>query len=97
MDSNDVTWRLATDDLRRRAWDGQMVVYDPRSGDTHCLDHLAAAVLSHLFERRTATARSLREQLPHDPPSAGEPRAEDVLTNLLAELEKLRLVRRLAP
>jgi PqqD family protein of HPr-rel-A system len=75
-----------------RIWEGQMVVYDPYSGDTHCMDRLATAVLSRLAECGTATAKDLETHLRGLPDLAQDLETGDVPAGVLEELEKLGLV-----
>ena len=49
-------WRLADDaDLQWRIWEEQTIIYHPPSGDTHCLNPLAAAVLRRIEQQPVAT------------------------------------------
>ena len=72
-----------------------MVVYDPYSGDTHCLDRLASAIMAHLAERGPTTLGALTDDL--RPALAGSPPHDaegSMLAAALGELERLRLVTR---
>ncbi len=44
-------WSAALEPFLVRAWDGEMVVYDRRSGDTHALDRLATAIVDALTDK----------------------------------------------
>jgi PqqD family protein of HPr-rel-A system len=41
-------WSAALEHFLVREWDGEMVLYDRRSGDTHALDRLATAAVKAL-------------------------------------------------
>ena len=85
-------WSAAVGRFRTRAWDGEMVVYDESSGDTHSLDPLATALLIILQENGAATVADLSgvaaAQLEED--EKLEPEA--VVTEALEVLQTLRLV-----
>jgi PqqD family protein of HPr-rel-A system len=87
-----VSWRVASEDLLTRSWDGQMVVYDCYSGDTHCLDRVASAVLSGVMQSNGSDEGEQLDRVQTFLPaeSAVSP---DILIAALAELERLRLVR----
>lgn len=70
-----------------------MVVYDRYGGDTHCLDHVATAVLSHLMTSGSATAAELSGSIQAVLAAGKETPLEETLAAALAELERLRLVR----
>jgi PqqD family protein of HPr-rel-A system len=86
-------WRLAPGQrLQYRCWDGECVLYNDLSGDTHLLDELALALLAQL----QATPRSA-EQLAAAFDLDSDPAAEDedgaaFLTTLLDDLAALQLV-----
>ncbi|MGJ9418441.1 HPr-rel-A system PqqD family peptide chaperone [Massilia sp. CMS3.1] len=47
--TNSPIWRLAPGQrLLHRCWDGECVLYNDLSGDTHLLDEFALALLHHL-------------------------------------------------
>jgi len=75
-----------------RVWEGQMVVFDPYSGDTHCLDRLATALISCLAERGPATTERLRTHLGDFPDLVSDLGEGDAPGSALEELEKLGLV-----
>jgi len=77
-----------------RVWEGQMVVFDPYSGDTHCLDRLGTALMSRLADQGPATAERLRMHLRDFPDLAADLEAGDAPGSVLEELEKLGLVER---
>jgi PqqD family protein of HPr-rel-A system len=87
-----VSWRLASEDLLTRSWDGQTVVYDCYAGDTHCLDRVASAVLAAVMQGGRSDDAALldraRSLLPAD-----DMLSPNLLDAALAELERLRLVR----
>lgn len=84
-------WRAAAEDLAVHGWDKQIVVYHRRSGDTHCLDRRASAVLGCLLEAGTMTHDHLRDRV-----AAGEPPVDDELDAILTDLQTRGLVRRIA-
>jgi PqqD family protein of HPr-rel-A system len=47
---SDVRYALRPDGLLSRAWEGEMVVYNDHSGETHHLDALAGEVFESLRE-----------------------------------------------
>ncbi len=58
-----MTWRLGTlVSLHWRNWDDEWVVFDSGSGQTHKVDHLAAAILT-LIEADEITEHELFSQL----------------------------------
>lgn len=89
-----VRWRSAAADVAVRAWDGQIVVYDRGSGDTHCLDTVASALYACLAEGGDRAEAELLGRLAHAYVAAAP--ADDALNGALSELEKLGLARRVA-
>lgn len=77
-------WRLAPGQtLLHRGWDGQYVVYNSLSGDTHLLTAEAMALLLALRDAEAdAAALARRLSLP----------AADDAADLLADLQELDLV-----
>jgi PqqD family protein of HPr-rel-A system len=78
----DPVWRLAPGQaLRRHGWDGEHLVYNDISGNTHLLTEAALALLLALQQQaRPQTALS-----------TGMPDA-DAVESLLADLEALSLI-----
>jgi PqqD family protein of HPr-rel-A system len=77
-------WR-AVGSLRRRSWGGDLVVFNPLSGQTHALDVVSAEILMRLMaaafttaELRSAVAAYL--ELPEDGRLAAA--ADDILLRL---------------
>jgi PqqD family protein of HPr-rel-A system len=87
-------WQFAAADVVVRAWEGQMVAYDRRSGDTHCLDMVASTLVSRFVQSRTSTEAELRDALVRDIDAGTE--TDTLLSGALRELEGLELVRRIA-
>jgi PqqD family protein of HPr-rel-A system len=84
-----LSWRLA-DHLKMQEWDGQMVVYDHYSGDTHCLDRPLALVFSAIVAA-PGSSEELTDRLASALGDTQEARAESVRI-ATEELERLRLV-----
>ena len=84
--------------LERRDWDGEAVVYDDASGDTHKLAPLPAAVLS-ILQAHPATVHELCDELA--PYVEGEAAAAGSLlghvSGALTELERQGLIDRVWP
>jgi PqqD family protein of HPr-rel-A system len=85
-------WCAASEHFRLRTWDGEMVVFDERSADTHALDPLATSLVTRLkkngpaglAELCDAVAPYLEDDEKQDP--------QTVVADALAFLETLRLV-----
>ncbi|HTS93950.1 MAG TPA: hypothetical protein VLX09_01220 [Stellaceae bacterium] len=69
-----------------------MVVFDTYSGDTHCMDRLATAILARMLERRAATTDELRAYVQGLPELAYALESGDNPADVLVALEKLGLV-----
>lgn len=83
-------WRLAGGGILLRQWDGQFVVYDRYSGETHCLSRLASRLVAHIATERSATTADLAGLVN----AYGEPsRAEAEARVALGELERLHVLR----
>jgi PqqD family protein of HPr-rel-A system len=82
-------WRLTPGQaLRRRAWDGEHLLYNDMSGDTHLLAEPAIQLLLALQQQaRPQAALALLAGLPDSAPDAA-----DAIDALLADLEALSLV-----
>jgi PqqD family protein of HPr-rel-A system len=96
------TWRLTRGQrLLHQCWDGECVLYNDLSGDTHLLDEFALALLEQLQAAPQSTAQ-LVAAFHIDPdadPAAGDPAAgvplEDsaaMLHTVLDDLAALHLV-----
>ena len=86
-------WRLTPGQaLKRRAWDGEHLLYNDISGDTHLLTE--AAILLLLALQQAARPQAELAQLAGFPD--GAPNADDAIEALLADLESLSLVECLA-
>ena len=86
-------WQFAATDILLRGWEGQMVAYDRRSGDTHCLDVVSSALVACLMETTVGTRYELRDAVARDIDAGAE--IDTLLSGALRELERLDLVRRL--
>lgn len=87
--STAISWRLTLgQQLRRRQWDGECVLYNDLSGDTHLLGADALELLLALLAG-PADAGALARRLLAAGLDADEPAEVDAL---LAELEGLALV-----
>jgi PqqD family protein of HPr-rel-A system len=93
------TWRLAPGQrLQYRCWDGECVVYNDLSGDTHVLGEFAIALLEELQAgaRPAAQLAGLFDlDLDADPGAPAAPPASpsgELITAVLAELAALQLV-----
>ncbi len=83
-------WRVRPGQaLRHRGWDGEFVLYNDLSGDTHLIGEAALAVLLALA-RGPATAAALEAALAE--PEADSASAAGALDELLASLRTLHLV-----
>jgi len=86
-------WQFAADTVLLRAWEGQMVAYDRRTGDTHCLDVVSSALIARFLQSSITTEPELRDALTRDIDAGTE--ADHLLSGALGELERLNLVRRI--
>jgi PqqD family protein of HPr-rel-A system len=87
-------WQLAADsDLHWRCWDGEWVVYNDASGDTHLLDSLAVIALKALAEG-PAEADALCRNLAQSMDLAADDRLAGTVGDMLRELGRLGLVDR---
>jgi len=89
------TWRLTRGQrLLRQCWDGECVLYNDLSGDTHLLDEFALALLEQLQAAPQSTAQ-LAASFQVDPdPEAGVPPEDSaaMLHTVLDDLAALHLV-----
>jgi PqqD family protein of HPr-rel-A system len=93
------TWRLAPGQrLQYRCWDGECVVYNDLSGDTHVLGEFAIALLEELqagAQPAAQLAGLFDLDLDTDPGAPAAPPAspsDELITAVLAELAALQLV-----
>jgi PqqD family protein of HPr-rel-A system len=84
-----LSWRSA-EHLKRQEWDGQMVVYDHYSGDTHCLDRPLATVFNAILVA-PGSSEELTDRLASVLGDTQDARTETVRL-ATEELERLRLV-----
>lgn len=62
----DCPWRIASSaNLQWRTWDHETLIYHPPSGDTHCLNPVAAAALQAIIHQ-PATLAQLVTMLSHE-------------------------------
>jgi PqqD family protein of HPr-rel-A system len=90
-----VTWQLRPGQtLQHRGWDGEFIVYNDLSGDTHLLGEAAIEILLAL-DRAPATPAALMDMLDAefdiDPAELGQE-----TDSLLQHLERLYLIDRVA-
>lgn len=92
--SSSPTWQLAPGQrLQYRCWDGECVLYNDLSGDTHLLDEFALALLTQLQaapQDAGQLAAVFAADADADPASRAEHRA--LLDDLLADLAALYLI-----
>jgi len=84
------TYWSADADLRRhwRVWDDEVMVFHPKSGETHCLNPLAAHVLQ-LLTVRAMTTSELVDRLRAE--SMGQPTGQEI-DSLLRQFDELGLI-----
>lgn len=91
------TWRISTDqDLTWRQWDGDYVVYNPVSGDTHILDIVTGEIL-----RGLATGPASEEEIARRMAAFLEVEKDDALNEaaltMVEKLDELGLIEPLPP
>jgi PqqD family protein of HPr-rel-A system len=93
MQSKEIRWSADTG-LRQhwRCWDDESIIFQPQSGETHCLNALAASVLQKLCEH-PMTASELTTLLQSE--SGDAPSAREIHT-LLRQFDELGLISPLA-
>jgi PqqD family protein of HPr-rel-A system len=74
-----------------RRWDQEFVVFDPRSGDIHLLDSLAAEILRRLDES-SATVAELSRELDVSLGHEAELDLAQYVAKLVGELDELGLI-----
>ena len=80
-------WRLAPGQrLQYRCWDGECVLYNDLSGDTHLLDEFALAVLEQL---QAAPQPATQLAAVFDLDDMADPQADDGFAMLAAMLDDL--------
>ena len=98
MLDNSPIWKVQpTTQLRWREWDGEFVVYNTGSGQTHYLNRLAAKVLQY-FETQPGSFAALVGDVELDDKSAGN--AQPLLkrlSDLVNELDALGLIAPVEP
>jgi PqqD family protein of HPr-rel-A system len=75
-----------------RCWDDETMVFHPKSGETHCLNSLAASVLRKLGEC-ALTASELMDQLQSE---GGDAPSVQEIEALLQQFDELGLISPLA-
>lgn len=84
-------WRLAPGQrLLHRCWEGECVLYNDLSGDTHLLDEFALALLAYLQEGPQPAAH-LAAHFAFEADPAAAPH-EDLLHAVLSDLAALYLI-----
>jgi PqqD family protein of HPr-rel-A system len=91
-----MAWQVASEDLKFRAWDDQTVVYDARSGDTHCMDRIASSILTHLLRHDSSSLHELSGLFGVGTEQRMTEDGEATLLAALGELERLRIIRQVA-
>jgi PqqD family protein of HPr-rel-A system len=90
-------WRIAAETpLSWRAWDGDYVVFDPATGQTHLLDVLAAETLKALAQA-PATRDELIERLAASADLPKDGSLAELVRSLIARFDALGLIEPLAP
>jgi PqqD family protein of HPr-rel-A system len=85
-------WRLVPGQrLQYRCWDGECVLYNDLSGDTHLLDEFALALLEQLQQAPQA-ATQLATAFGLDSDAANATHDAAMLDDVLADLAALHLV-----
>src|SRR5262249_9723902 len=85
-------WKASPEaQLLWRQWDGEYVVYNPASGDTHLLNPVAAAALQCLEQSPTSLAQ-LTEWVASELDLESEPELRQHLEKLLTQFEELGLI-----
>lgn len=85
-------WSAALEHFLIKAWDGEMVVYDRRSGDTHALDRLATAAVKTLSAAKEISATELVECVATELEEDEKAEPLIIVSNALEFLQKLGLV-----
>jgi PqqD family protein of HPr-rel-A system len=92
------SWELKATDFIERSWDGESVVFDQRSGDTHYLRSAAVLILDAL-RQGPATVDALIDRTPPLAAAAGAKDRDELryVTKIaLGDLMRLQLVGRAA-
>lgn len=79
-------------DRLQRLWDGEAVIYDPRSGSTHYLDSVALAVLDRL-RVEPASADEIARALCTELDAESEIDVLAAVRKTLANLRQMDLIR----
>lgn len=92
MSDNSVTrWKVGCASLRWRQWRREFVVFDPRSGDTHVLNAVAAEAL-RILESSQASASELAAAVGRQAEDEGGVDREAMMGRLIERLDELGLV-----
>lgn len=85
-------WKISSDNgLSWRCWDGEYVVFNPASGNTHLLDIASGQVLMTLVAEPTETSR-IQEQLAGFLEVDRDDRLVAAVSEILTRLEGLELI-----
>jgi PqqD family protein of HPr-rel-A system len=87
-----VTWRITPGQaLRHREWNGEVVLYNDLSGDTHLLDE-SALYLLHTLQGGSASGRALADSM-RSAFEADDGEVDDAsVVQILAKLAALALI-----
>ena len=90
-------WRVSSDsDLSWRCWDGEYVVFNPVTGNTHLLDVASGHVLMSLLAGPTELGR-IRDQLAGFLEVEADDRLAAAVSEILSRLEDLDLIEAVEP
>ena len=89
-------WRAAGAAFHARMWDGDLVVYDEYSGETHWLNPVASVILSAIHQRGPCAVEELRSAILPLLTDEGRSSTETVIDSALDTLRRLRLVESVA-
>jgi PqqD family protein of HPr-rel-A system len=89
-----VKWRpVASEDICWREWDGELVAYSGRTGNTHLLNPLSGLVLRQLAEARSPlSSQELTESIRQSESLESGISLIEAIETVVAELERLGLV-----
>ena len=91
-DGSDVTWRLAAPAKPQiRDWDGDYVVYNPLSGDTHILSIVAGEVLK-LISAAPLSVSQVRQHIAAFLQVPDDDRIATHVGSILANLDEMGLI-----
>ena len=90
---HDVTWQLAGDrSVPLRCWDGDYVVYNPLSGNTHVLDIVTGEILRSIM-RRSMRESELREHVATFLEVPNDVEVVEHVGRIVAMLDRLALIK----